>query len=891
MKIKPFTLTLLLSFFMLDALFSQAPPEVLHYKFDGTGTLVPNFASSPPLGTANATIIGAQTQGTVGQCGGALIGTGTTSDYVNTGWVPSLNSSWSISFWTSNIPSSSTLFYIFGDATAGSFRCFTNGVAGSGNWMLRGTGLTDLVITGGATNTPQLNTFVYNATLGVSYAYLNGVLQTTVSQAAYTLTGSGPFKVGHYGSNTGLPSAGLMDEFRFYSRALTASEVAGLINTASITPVASNTSVCSGYNVTLTASGANTYTWSNSVQNASVVVTPTANSVYTVAGTTTAGCIGVNTIAISINPGTSASVIANPIAICTGSTAVLTATGVTSYTWSNSSNSNSISVSPTSNTSYTLSGTNTQGCVSQAVITLTVNSGAPVLGVSASSSSVCLGGTVNLAATGAVTYTWSGGVTNNIPFTPSITTAYTVNGQNGCGITSSVTTITVVPIPVSVSSTPSIACSGVPNIITASSSAPNFTWLPTNTTGSQIVVSPTATTVYTVAVSSGSCFGVALFPLTVNPVPTITAVSSTTNTCAGYSVVMSATGGLNYTWTPGNLTGQSVTITPQSSASYSVSGNNSFGCASGTQVIVVINPSPTLTASSSASLICSGNPVILSAGGASTYTWSAGGNNSTLSVNPSSTSVYTVTGTTNSCSSSQTVEVNVFIPLVTITGQTLICNGQTASLQANGANSYTWSNGLPFTSINVTPSVTTIYSVAAEANSVNITCPGAASVQVSVNQNPTITASASRTLMCKNEVNSISATGASTYSWSSGQTTNSFAITPTVVTTFIYLVTGTDANSCSGTASLQVKVDACIGLHQYSNNSDFMVYPNPNNGRFVVRSNTEQSLLLINSLGQVINSLTLNAANQYSSEISGISKGIYYLTGSQTGEARKIIIE
>lgn len=886
-----YILALVLNLFLICNAFSQAPPEVLYYKFDGTGTVVPNLASSPPLGTSNATIVGAQTQGTVGQCGGALIGTGTTTDYVNTGWVPSLNSSWSISFWTSNIPTSSTLFYIFGDPTAGSFRCFTNGVAGSGNWMLRGTGLTDIIITGGATNTPQLNTFVYNATVGVTYAYLNGVLQNTVSQAAYTLTGSGPFKVGQYGSNTGLPSAGLMDEFRFYSRALTANEVQSLVNTASVTTVASNTSVCSGYNVTLTASGANTYTWSNNTQGASVVVTPTSNSVYTVVGTTTSGCTGANTISISINPGSSASVVASPGAICSGSSAVLTATGVNSYTWSTSSNSNSITVNPSTTTNYTLNGTNSQGCISSAVITVTVNSAAPVLSIAASSGSVCLGGSLTLNATGAVSYTWSGGVTNNIPFTPSVTSTYTVNGQNGCGITTSVTSITVVPIPVSVSSTPSIACSGVPNIVTATSSATSFTWLPGNSTGTQIVVSPTASTVYTVAVSSGSCYGVALYPLNVNPVPTIAASASSTNTCAGYTITMNATGGINYTWTPGNLSGQSITITPQTSSAYSVAGSNSVGCASGAQVVVVVNPSPTITVGSSANLICSGDPVTLSAGGASTYTWNTGSNNPSINVNPTSATVYTVTGTANNCSSTQTVDVNVFIPNISISGQTVVCSGQSATLLANGANSYTWSNGLPFAGISVTPSVTTLYSVAASATSVNLTCPGTASILVTVNPNPTVTAAASRTLMCKDESNSITATGAGTYSWSSGQSTSSFAITPTLVTTFIYLVTGTDANNCSGTASVQVKVDACIGLEQYAKQNNFQIYPNPNNGSFTIHSDSETSVILINSIGEKIKIVTLSKETNYNGYINNLSKGVYYLTIEGIGEARKIIIE
>jgi hypothetical protein len=205
-------------------------PELLYYRFDGTGTSVPNLATSPPPGTATATIMGGQTQGASGQCQGALIGTGTTSntDFVNTGWVTNLTgSSWTISFWTDNVPSTTSTFYILGDVNAGQFRCFTGGVAGAGNWILRGA-FTDVLVTGGASGDPTITTFVYDAVAGDIKAYVNGTLVTTVAQASVNISGPGPFKVGGYSTNASLPSGSLMDEFRLYNRALSALEVAAL---------------------------------------------------------------------------------------------------------------------------------------------------------------------------------------------------------------------------------------------------------------------------------------------------------------------------------------------------------------------------------------------------------------------------------------------------------------------------------------------------------------------------------------------------------------------------------------------------------------------------------------------------------------------------------------
>ncbi len=231
-------------------------PELLYYKFNEVGTSVTNYATTPPAGTATATILGGITQGSNGQCDGALIGSGVASstDYLNTGWATNLTgSAWTISFWSSNITPSATLFYIFGDVGAGSFRCFTNGVAGANNWILRGT-FTDVLVTGGATVAPSMTTFVYDPIAGDIKAYLNGVLVNTVAQVGPTINGAGPFKVMGYSSNVGSPVGGLMDEFRVYNRALNTTEITQLYVRSTSETVSVN--ACGDY-----TSPSGNYTW------------------------------------------------------------------------------------------------------------------------------------------------------------------------------------------------------------------------------------------------------------------------------------------------------------------------------------------------------------------------------------------------------------------------------------------------------------------------------------------------------------------------------------------------------------------------------------------------------------------------------------------------------
>jgi len=207
-------------------------PELIYYKFDNAGGSTVMNEASAPVGTNPAPVSG-QTMGGTGQFGSALIGNGgsSTTNRVNTGWATNLGSgSWTISCWLNNIPNDTTLYYIFGDASASSFRCFFGGVAGAGNIIIRGGGLSDLIVAGVASAQPSVLHFVYDSDADEIRGYLNGELKTTVPDSSTDVTGTGPFTVGGYSTSTGLPNGGLLDEFRVYSRALSTQEIADTWN-------------------------------------------------------------------------------------------------------------------------------------------------------------------------------------------------------------------------------------------------------------------------------------------------------------------------------------------------------------------------------------------------------------------------------------------------------------------------------------------------------------------------------------------------------------------------------------------------------------------------------------------------------------------------------------
>jgi gliding motility-associated-like protein len=585
----------------------------------------------------------------------------------------------------------------------------------------------------------------------------------------------------------------------------------------------SSTSICTGGSAVLTASGATTYTWSpaatlSASTGTSVTASPTTNTTYTIVGTT-GTCNGTTTATVTVIAPPVVNV--NSTTICSGTSAVLTATGATTYTWTpsaslSSGTGTSVTASPPTTTTYTITGTS-GSCSSTATSTVTVN---PTPIVSVNSPTYCTGGSAVLTASGATTYSWSPATNlsassgSSVTASPTTTTTYTVTGTtSGCSSTS-VATVTVITNPV-ISVNSGTICNGS-NIVLTASGATTYTWSPSSglsaTTGTSVTASPTSTTTYTVVGTSGTCSGTSTSTVTVNPNPVLSVNSPTI--CNGQTTTLTASGATTYTWSPAtNLSATSgavVNANPSTTTNYLVTGTTN-GCSSTATSIVTVNPLPVITVNSGT--ICSGSSLTLNASGANTYTWSPSGSLSAASgssviATPTSTTSYTITGTTNGCSSTQTATVTVNPnPIVTVNPET-ICAGASISLTASGATSYSWSPAGTLSSnsganVTATPSSTTVYTV----TGTSLGCNGTATSSVTVVPNPVITVN-SGTICTGSSIN-LNASGATTYSWSpatnlSASTGSSVVANPT--TTTIYTVTGI-TNGCSSTANSTVTVN------------------------------------------------------------------------------------
>ncbi len=530
-------------------------------------------------------------------------------------------------------------------------------------------------------------------------------------------------------------------------------------------------------------------------------------------------------------------------------------------------------------------------------VNISCPAGAPTLSVAATSTHICVGQTVALTATGASSFAWSGGITNGVNFSPTSTGNYTVIGSvAGCSSASAsvVKTISVstTPIAVGVSSSTNTVCAGSTATITAAG-ATGFTWSPQGTTGSVSIVAPTANTTYTVVGYNGSgCPGFNTISITANPVPTINAIATPSNLCAGHIATLSVTGAQTYSWVTFTSSQPVVTVSPQSSTSYNVLGFNSFGCSTLGTAVVVTQASPNTSASASKTLVCIGSTVNLTAGGANTYVWTNGPSTAGYQLSPTTSNVYTVTGTgSNGCTSDATVAVNVFQATISVSQNTSVCLGSAVALTAGSAVSYSWNTTPGSTQqIFVTPLVSTLYILDATVSANNSLCKASNSVNVTVNPNPTITATAVRKAICKGETTTLTVTGASTYLWNNNQTAPSFTVKGNSPQTISYSVTGTDANGCTGTSSTSLKIDACLSLSSENGSVLYNAFPNPNGGTFTIKASSEMTLILSNELGQVIKTISVNPENLYTAEISGLSSGIYFVTDSGNSTTRSKII-
>ncbi|MBS1647204.1 MAG: gliding motility-associated C-terminal domain-containing protein, partial [Bacteroidetes bacterium] len=583
-------------------------------------------------------------------------------------------------------------------------------------------------------------------------------------------------------------------------------------------------SICAGAALSLPATSSNgiTGTWSPAANN-------TATTTYTFMPN--AGqCALTTTVQVLVNPAPTVTV--NSASICSGGTATLTANGASTYTWNTGSTSNPLVVSPSSTTSYTVTGANGT-CTNTAIATVIMGSS---LTISVNSASICSGGTATLTASGATAYSWNTGSTSNpLIVSPSSTTSYTVTGTTGSCSNTAVATVSVSAAPnLSLAANTYTICNGASQPFSASG-ANTYTWSPAaslnNANSASPISNANATTVYTVSGTTSGCLPSAplTLTLTVNALPMPIATSNTP--CLNQALTFSCSpGGLaNYVWMgPNNFTAiganPSVAVSTATLAgvyTVTVMDNNLPACINHATVSVSVNSLPIITAT--ALPACIGQTIHFSASGAVSYQWSGPGSpafSSTLQnpqiPNASSTNAgnYAVLGTdAHGCQGGNVVNVLVnTLPTISVNTATICSGQQTATLTASGAATYMWSGGTSPSIgniVNASPTIATTYTVT--GTDVN-GCSNTANAAVSVFSLPIVSTNTVAPA-CAPLCTSFSVTSSTSvigYSWSLGNgataTTASPSMCYTVAGTTPIKVVVTDLNGCTNSATTLVMV-------------------------------------------------------------------------------------
>lgn len=303
--------------------------------------------------------------------------------------------------------------------------------------------------------------------------------------------------------------------------------------------------------------------------------------------------------------------------------------------------------------------------------------------------------------------------------------------------------------------------------------------------------------------------------MTLNPLPILTLTADETELCLGDVVTFTVTGADTYVWdTPGITEGVPYEPLTLGVNTYTVTGTNvTTGCQNTASIDIVVFELPTVTATASESVICLGESVIFSGGGADTYNWDVVGVTDGVPFFPaaSGTITYTVTGTNGMTGCENTASVDVAVndlPVLTASAsETDICEGETIILSGGGATSYSWdipgaTDGIAFTPSGLGTILATV------TGSDGAGCSNTASVSFTINEIPTVTGSASDIDVCYGNSVTLTGAGADTYTWSPAAT-NGVPFTPGSLGSFTYTVTGTTAAGCSASSTVTFNVIDC----------------------------------------------------------------------------------
>lgn len=618
-----------------------------------------------------------------------------------------------------------------------------------------------------------------------------------------------------------------------------------------ITPMGPTT-FCQGDSVVLSAETGTAYEWSTGATTQNITVKTAGN--YSVDVTSSTGCknksanTAVTVLTIPAMPGT----ITGQSPTCAGSTqpySVAAVAGATTYDWTvtpsyavtSGQGTNSVNVKiDTIGGTISVNASNQCGSSGYRTKQIAVVFPLPVPGPITGPPVMCTGTDYVFSIPGiptATTYTWtvptgillnSGQGTTAIDVTALASSGnLSVTATNACGVTPAtsmaVSVGTVPPVGNATITGPTTVCANSVQtyISSAVTGATYYRWtFPSGSTilsgqGNDTVVVRfgAASGAVTVMPTSG-CDGTATtVQVTVSPAPQASA-GPDMSVCRGDSVTLTASGGGTYLWSPSTgLSGTTTAVvraSPAASTPYILEVTNTTGCKSYDTVLISVMELPVADAGPDAA-ICQGQSTQLLGSGGVFYEWTpATGLSDATSpspvASPSQTTGYVLVVTdANGCSGKSDVTVSVNpLPAVSAGPDTAVCSGESLTLTATGAVSYTWNTGAGSASITEVPMTDAFYVVTGTASG----CSATDSVHVTVYELP-LAGAGNDQAFCQGQSVFLSATGLGTASWSPVEgldSPSSFNPTASPSVTTEYILTVLSAEGCEAYDTVLITV-------------------------------------------------------------------------------------
>tara|TARA_B110000046_G_scaffold14225_1_gene13839 strand:+ start:861 stop:2948 length:2088 start_codon:yes stop_codon:yes gene_type:complete len=354
-----------------------------------------------------------------------------------------------------------------------------------------------------------------------------------------------------------------------------------------IKAMASDTSICEGESITLRGVAAGSmagtmFTWNYGAINEVPFAPPVGTYNYVLTGTNSWGCSAVDSIQVTVHELPTINISASSTELCFGESFTLFGVGAETYSWDGGIiNGEETYPSSAGLSTYTVTGTDTNGCDNTATIDILVRDLPTVTGT-VDVDTICFGDEVTLIGGGAITYTWDFGATDGEAFTPiSVgTTIFTVTGTDsfGCTNTANVTLMINALPAITASIDDADICIGETFIFTAGG-VDEFTWDMGVIDGEPYSPAGIETITYTVTgIDENGCENSASINATMHPLPAVIATVDQDSICFGESAIFNGEGADTYVWDMGVING--VTFTPDVTGTliYNVEGTDIYGC-------------------------------------------------------------------------------------------------------------------------------------------------------------------------------------------------------------------------------------------------------------------------------------------------------------------------